>query len=707
MSVEGGPGPVKAIYSLEEEQPEHLELSEEDKGSVRAITLGIEEVAPEVREMAVEDVIHTLENGHPLNKIISGKEGEVAGYLAFEDFLPHEAYIKYLGTTGQTGRNLLREIPAFLDYAKQQGYTKLNFHGWNERLNHILERYGFKRLRTDNMGEFSVDFYEKSLVDEKPPEELSQERARAFEQKYLAKIQKDYEQTLKTFSEENRHEKEKVISETYQVLGNRLQSADGFEFSDRAQAILKLKLARYFQDNKTVDLNTLYDAIAETPKFLQSDKGSLFRLFEVHEQKTLQKIAEIRKSRAEMNGDEQFNPYEALFSTKSGNYYVARLLNMPHLEEESGYMNHCVGTSDSYVNRMKKGDVEILSFRHIPKTDPNTHQLEIDKPVITIEYNLKTKTIEQMKKYGDEFLQPDDPFFDDVIDALKKLRSTETDTGELRNFRKISESELGAISVSDFHVLTENGEVNFRDFNPEGGEFILKIGSMPIDMETSKNDAVKIIQIVEGIKVEEDQIAQTQEELSANTKLYFGQLSPYIFQKYPNLENIYTSFPEGKISRGERQTTGRTGIELKAALENNGVNFTENSTFMIQNPEFVVSPAGENITTIRLKVRDLFPDGKSYNYDQIVARASELGLDLLPHETGPDLLLDEKDQPNLGEWYSVATKTIADRDGSPYVLDLEHHDGGLWLSNAWAWPVSRWNAGHGFVFRLRNVSQES
>jgi len=96
-------------------------------------------------------VIHTLENGHPLDRIIDDEEGKTAGYIACEDFVPHEAYIKYMGTNGEVGRNLFREVPAFFEYAIAQGYTKLNFHGWNKRLNHILERFGFERLRTDNM----------------------------------------------------------------------------------------------------------------------------------------------------------------------------------------------------------------------------------------------------------------------------------------------------------------------------------------------------------------------------------------------------------------------------------------------------------------------------------------------------------------------------------------------------------------------------
>ena len=291
-------------------------LTEEQKNIVRNITLGIEEVDETIRSMAVEDVINTLQNGNPLNRVINDKEGKITGYVACEDFVPREAYLKYLGTTKQTGRNLLEEIPAFIEYAKQQGYTKLNFHGWNDRLNHIMERYGFERVRTDSMDDFNVDFYEKVLAEQKSGEIVNEERKKAFEQKYINKINQEYQQTLTTFSQENKTKKEKIISETFETLSKRLSSSEGFEFSERKQAVLKLKLARYFQTNETIDLNTFFDAIIETPNFINTDKGSLFRLLEVHEEKTLQKIAEIRKQRAEIQDDEKFNPYEALFETK-------------------------------------------------------------------------------------------------------------------------------------------------------------------------------------------------------------------------------------------------------------------------------------------------------------------------------------------------------------------------------------------------------
>lgn len=677
-----------------EKKKETLSLTEDQKNTVRNITLGIEEVDEAILSMAVEDVVHTLENGQPLNRVIADSEGNITGYIACEDFVPREAYIKYFGTTGKTGRNLFKEIPAFLEYAKELGYTKLNFHGWNDRLNNILKRYGFERIRTDKMADFAVDFYEKTLIEQKSSEDIEKERINAFEQKYLNKINQEYQQTLTTFSQTIRQEKEHAIADAFQKLSSRLASTEGFEFSDRQKAILKLKLARYFQNTDSCDLNTLYDAIIESPKFINTDKGSLGRLFEVHEEKTLQKIAEMRKQRAEMGDSEAFNPYENLFTTKSGNYYMARLLNMPHLQEESEYMNHCVGTSDSYVNKMKRGDVEILSLRHVPKVNTRTQKMEGETPFMTIEYNLRTKTIEQMKKVDDGYLSTSDPYFDDVIDALKQLRATKTDTGEPRDFTKISPSELGNIEVKDEYLLTEKGEIYFRELNPNDGTFILKIGAMEITPETPKDDAVKMLKIVDDFDCTPDQIATTQNEITENTKAYIGPLFPNIFKK--NIEHTYTSFPEGKIKTFETTIGGKTKDELEAELKQKNIKVNEYGQSLLDSKDFTTSKNIENIDLVRLTVGDLGFSGGATT-DEIYQKAEELGLELCPPEVGPQLRLSYSGS----EYLSIAMKQITDRDGSPRVFFLDRVDAGLWLHAHNAGPSSRCYADSKFVFRTR------
>ena len=197
--------------------------------------------------------------------------------------------------------------------------------------------------------------------------------------------------------------------------------------SQREIQTLHLKLARHYEDNgesAKIDIPTLIDALLESPKYLQSDKGSIEKLFDIHEMKTLQRIAELRRKRAEMTGYEKnySNPYESLFETESGEYYLARLLNMPHLEDESTYMNHCVGTSTSYVNKMKRGEVEILSFR-----DTKTHE-----PVATIEYDTHSRQLLQVKAKSDDIPNLSYAFAPELLEVLKRLPETISDNGEKR-----------------------------------------------------------------------------------------------------------------------------------------------------------------------------------------------------------------------------------------------------------------------------------
>jgi hypothetical protein len=699
------------LYAIEKKEKNHLELSREQTESVRDITLGIEEVDEIVRELAVDDVVRTLENGHPLNRLIADEDGAVSGYIACEDFLPREAYIKYLGTTKSTGRNLLAEIPAFLKYAEQEGYLALNFHGWNARLNRIMERYGFERLRTDTRNGLSADYYEKRLGVQKSSDEIEQNRSDAFEQKYATKLNAEYQKVMSSFPVETkerdskqrktRSEKERDVFASFNTLRSRLEGTlEGF--GERQKLILRLKLARHFQNNEAIDENTLYDAIIESPRFLDSDKGLFSRLLEVHEEKTLMKIAEMRKRKAEETG-EGFNPYEALYMTESGKYYVARLLNMPHLEEESTYMNHCVGTSDSYVNRLKKGEIEILSFRNVPTIDKEGNRLNSDDtPILTIEYNLKTKTIEQMKKHSDDYLSSDDLYYHDVIDALKQLRTTATDTGELRNFKKISESELGNIAVDDYHLLTEQGETSIDDFDPESGIFVLKTGRMDITPDIPKEKAARILAIVEQIKCAPKEIAYTHDEVNVHTKAYIGPWSVEIFQKiraYSNIEHLYESFPDKKIFLQAIKTIPALDSPHKAqeTLDKENIYTSDWGRGILQKTEF--SKESKEYDLVRFSVAQLgFLNGATT--EEIYKKAKDLGLELCPAEVGPLLRLQSK----IKDWTLIAMEQITDRDGDPRLFYLHSSGDQLRLDGGIAGSVRQWSSDRQFVFRFRKFA---
>ncbi|MCX6726417.1 MAG: PcfJ domain-containing protein [Candidatus Shapirobacteria bacterium] len=702
MSEVDSPIKLEPVFFGKGEAASHLHLSNTQREAVKAITLGITEVDEAVRAQAVPDIINTLENGHPLNRLITDPEGKTIGYIACEDFVPQEAYIKYLGTTRNSGRSLLEEIPAFLNFAKDHGYKKLNFHGWNDRLNHVMEHYGFKNTRTDAMGGHNINYYERSLLSHKgkPLDE--------------GQFEKEYQKVMNMVEPEERSKKEREITRVFQEVSGRLTSYEKtlprekqrFEFGQRQQDILKLKLARHFQNSETIDANTLYDAIIESPKFIDNDKGSLKHLFEVHEVKTLQKLAEARKKLAERSGDQSFNPYENLFTTTSGKYYMARLLNMPHLEQESAYLKHCVGTSDSYINQMKRGEIEILSFRNVPKFNPLTQELEGDTPIFTIEYNLKTNIIEQIKgrKMSDRtelLISPNDAYFNDIIDALKTLRSTRTDNGKLRNFTEISPSELQNIHVDVYQVFTENGPVSFRDFDPDSGVFALKMGKMSIDATMSHEDVAKIVRLTKGVRCLPEEIALAQEEVSAQTKvLYVDKLSSRFFQWLPeNVEHVYDSFSEGKISRESIVAGGISAKVLVTDMKQKGMEPSDYAKSMMENSDFVTLKQSEKIDLIHLTVGDMgFTDIPTT--DELYQRALELGLELCPPEVGPALRLKDENQAMWSSYY-IGMKQISGSDGGPDVFEVGRGGDTPWLRSVWAYPGYHWALDREFVFRLR------
>ena len=305
-----------------------------------------------------------------------------------------------------------------------------------------------------------------------------------------------------------------------------------------------------------------------------------------------------------------------------------------------------------------------------------------------------------MKKKGDEYLDPSDPYYKDVIDALKQLRTTRTDAGKLRNFVKIQPSELENIKVRDGYVLTESGETSFRNFNPDSGLFVFKLGKMPIEARTSRQDASKIVRLVEGLNFQPEEIAITREQVTSRTKIFIGKPFPGFFKWLPDsIQHVYTSFPEGKVVRESVVAGGKTGKEYEQVFTQRGINISGWAKDMMGKPEFVTLRRSEKIDLVRLTIGGLgFTDNPTT--DQLYQKAQVLGLELCPPEVGPELRLKYQDQP-LYEWTYIGMKQIADSGGDPHVFSLARYGDGLWLYGYWTDPDPLWRLGNEFVFRLR------
>ncbi len=210
-----------------------------------------------------------------------------------------------------------------------------------------------------------------------------------------------------------------------------------------------------------------------------------------------------------------------------------------------------------------------------------------------------------------------------------------------------------------------------------------------------------------------EQIAKTPSGINENTRAYIGKLESGIFdlvQKY-KIENIYTSFPEGKIERGVLQIGGMSKEELKEGIRNkkdeSGKNYQIYSTaeFMIDSQGFTTAEKPEEMSLVKLKVGDLGFGDKNPTTDELYARIKEFGLELCPAETGPRLRIDyekvfNKKQP-MGEYLRVGMKQIADSGGNPNISSVGRSVSGSWLDGRWAVPVNGWGPDNRFVFRFR------
>ena len=123
-----------------------------------------------------------------------------------------------------------------------------------------------------------------------------------------------------------------------------------------------------------------------------------------------------------------------------------------------------------------------------------------------------------------------------------------------------------------------------------------------------------------------------------------------MFKEFSSLEHIYTSFPEGKITRDRVDIDTKNGKELLEALEKQGINVSLFARGMIESSDFMPAQITEIVDIVRLKVRDLgftnFP-----TTTEVFEKATELGLELCPAEVGPQYRLQQTNQP-MDDWFS-------------------------------------------------------
>jgi hypothetical protein len=416
---------------------------------------------------------------------------------------------------------------------------------------------------------------------------------------------------------------EDLSGEIVRKVNEERNHIDEIALSEEEVTNLKIKLARHLERNSEVipiEIPTVVDALMESPRFLQSDKGSIGKLLKMHEMKTLQNVAELRRQKALQTGNEGLNPYENLFET-SGGYYLARLLNMPHLRDESTYMKHCVGNSRSYINKMIRGDIEILSLR----------EKATDQPLVTIEYDCKNHQLLQIKTKKDRIPTLADDFASDLLEAIERLPETRNDQNEPRIVKdfetqhlrhlidlKEKQSRGDAFTKADLIFLHETSE-QVKGFDGRNEPFFE-------ELQRTRNWKADMCQIYDADINDDNGLAQ---------KIITEKGSEFIVKNIEKFRDLGTAMAHELIAIGES----------KAVAENlnrfNVINYDEIALLLITKGELgILADNLRNFHYLSLDIaRQLIKEGYQ---EQIVFGGGSAAFSGLYRNTLVKMLLDER-----------------------------------------------------------------
>jgi hypothetical protein len=188
------------------------------------------------------------------------------------------------------------------------------------------------------------------------------------------------------------------------------------------------------------------------------------------------------------------------------------------------------------------------------------------------------------------------------------------------------------------------------------------------------------------------------------------ELRPYLFrglfkkETYNFLIKVFGNEKKLKKRTGLYETTGLDGIRLGAKLEEKRIQIWSEAEYMFESPDFEVAQAGEKYSTIRLENSELFFDDNKHTYLETLARAEELGFDILPHETAANLFLNKKIRPKKESCFMVVSKPITDQYGDPNLFAF-HNDSydGLFLDKHFVNYDHQWRSDSEFMFSLRKL----
>jgi hypothetical protein len=118
--------------------------------------------------------------------------------------------------------------------------------------------------------------------------------------------------------------------------------------------------------------------------------------------------------------------------------------------------------------------------------------------------------------------------------------------------------------------------------------------------------------------------------------------------------------------------------------------------YILRSPDFNASETETEVNLVSSSAYDLgFKKGAPFQ--EICARAKQLGLELCPQAVGPRLRLSYQDQP-INEWLVVAMTPVALTATDVVMFSIGHDTSGLWLAGADGHPEYFWDSEYRFLF---------
>jgi len=233
--------------------------------------------------------------------------------------------------------------------------------------------------------------------------------------------------------------------------------------------------------------------------------------------------------------------------------------------------------------------------------------------------------------------------------------------------------------VKDMQRLTEieNKMQGEQRLTPEDLVFLYEIDSQIegfgfqrdpriYEIRDSRSPEVDVLIIFD---CEPEQIAHNASQINKNTKVYLGSLEEGIFSEFKKyeIENVYTSFPEGRVKFNTVTIGGKSARQLKGELNEKDVYVHPSAVDILTSPDFKTLKNVKECKIVRLDLESLGLQNPTS--DEIYKKADDLGLSICPAELGPMLCLEYSDQIMQGKEY-VAIKPILVDSPAPRIFNL-------------------------------------